>query len=65
MVDRKGNKNLHEQTYCLVHTMQESKHAFEVVVQRREIQGQMELDIGDTGDEGIVKGEIYLSYNCN
>lgn len=66
MVDRKGNKNPHEQTYRLVHTMQESKHAFEVVVQRRKIQGQMELDVGDTGDEDIVKGEyIYRAIAIN
>ena len=64
--DRKGGDNTYEQTYRLVHTMEKSKHAFEVVVQRRKTQGQMELDVGDTSDDSIIKGEyIYRAIATN
>lgn len=66
MKDRKGRDNTYEQTYRLVHTMEKSKHAFEVVVQRRKTQGQMELDVGDTSDDSIIKGEyIYRAIATN
>ena len=45
LVDRKGKKVQGEETTRLVHSMEESKHAFEVVIQRKPARGQQQLPL--------------------
>jgi len=66
MINHQGGIVSGEQTTRLVHTMQQSRHAFEVVVQRKQIQGQMALDIEGTNDECLTKGAyIYRAIAIN
>ena len=66
MVDRKGKEVASEQTVRLTHTMEDSKHAFEVIVQRKEIKGQLELEIEQSDTESLTQGAyIYRAIATN
>ena len=63
LMTKDGRKISKEATYRLVHSMEYSKHAFTVIVQRREISGQLELDLSDKEQElseEVVQHGTYL-----
>jgi hypothetical protein len=59
LLDRNGNEISGEYTCRIVHSMEKSKHAFTAVVQRKEINGQLELGLDcETGE--IMQQGAYL-----
>lgn len=58
--DREGNPLDGESTTRLVHTMEKSRHSFTLIVQRRLIKGQHEIDLDTQDDQEIVRCGAYL-----
>ena len=60
LLDREGKIIEGEFTTCVVHAMNESKHAFSVVVQRKLLKGQQALDLETTSSEELLEHNGYL-----
>lgn len=67
LIGRDGQEVDDESTCRLVHTMEKSKYAFNVIVQRRKMKGQLSLDIEDGSVSDVIqKGEyIYRAIATN
>ncbi len=60
LLDREGRPIDGESTIRLVHTMEKSRHSFTVIVQRRFIKGQQEMDLGVQDEQEIIRCGTYL-----
>jgi hypothetical protein len=60
LLDAKGCSIENESTLRLVHAMEKSKNAFTLVVQRRLIKGQQEMDLEDLEDQETLRSGAYL-----
>lgn len=59
LLDRDGKEVEDESTCRFVHTMEKSKHAFTVIVQRRKVKGQLLLNLED-GEQELLQQGTYL-----
>ena len=58
LIDRTGQQSTEESTTRFIHAMEKSHHSFTIVVQRRLIKGQEEMDLGiQEGQETIRSGQ--------
>jgi len=60
MLGKQGYPMENESTLRLVHTMEKSKNAFTLIVQRCLIKGQQEMDMEDLDDQETLRSGAYL-----
>ena len=65
LLDRKDEAMAGHSTYRTVHVIGDYEQAFTVVVQRKEIKGQTELEIQQSGEEVCAGGYVYRAIATN
>lgn len=65
LLDRKGDAIAEQSTTRTQHVIGDYEQAFTVVVQRKRLKGQMELDILHTGEEVCAQGFVYRAIATN
>jgi hypothetical protein len=60
LLDKERRPIENQSTLRLVHTMERSQNAFTLIVQRRPIKGQQEMDFDDSSDQETFQSGAYL-----
>ena len=60
--DKSGKEIPHQQTYRMLHTLTHYEHAFTLVVQRKAIRGQMDIQPDESTEPHLVEEVIHKGY---